>query len=110
MYQRLEREHAASLRKLKTAGHLAAHCDECQCEATLFDLAIVGLHQNQLGRELLEDLATDEKGEDWLSGLFAQEHTSPRPYIFGNSVWEHCEAPSNQQLGKISINKGKVEE
>ena len=81
------REHATSLRNLTAAGHLAAHCRACQCEAQLRNVNIVGQHKNQLAREMLEALAIEEKGEQCVSAPSVALHNTEKMFLRSSEHW-----------------------
>lgn len=56
------REHAASL-KQSPSGHLAVHCNRCECTPVFNDVAILGRYSKKITREIHEAYAI-RKGAD----------------------------------------------
>lgn len=77
------REHAASVRTLSAGGHLPTHCRACQCSALFYNVSIVAGNKAKLGREILEALAIEEKGDDCVSAPSVVLHEKEKRFLRG---------------------------
>lgn len=81
-------EHAASVKTQSAGGHLPTHCRACQCSARFYDVNIVARSKTKLGRENLEALAMEEKGNDCISAPSPVLHEKVKIFLGGvNILW-----------------------
>lgn len=57
------REHSASTRQ-SPSGHLAVHCDRCECDPKFDETRIVGSGATKIAREILEAFTIRSRGTD----------------------------------------------
>ena len=75
------REHAASVKAITAAGHLAAHCRVCTCAPKLNNIDILARHRTKVAREILEAVAIDAKEENCVSTPSIALHQKELTYL-----------------------------
>lgn len=109
-------EHAASVATLMSAGQSSAHYRECECAPDFTNVTVIARHPKQLGREILESLAIEESGGEFVSVTSVALFPKEKKYIGGERLLGatksgpfECKDPTEEEVtGTEIVEKKKI--